>query len=99
MNAAEPLRRANGSAPVDSNRRLPGQKASFIPNCTCLPGFEDVTNPKFGPWELLGAPKIGVLVRLMNCVMNWKFVLSEMENVFTMLMSDVASPGPRKAPA
>jgi len=31
--------------------------------------------------------------------MNWKFVLSEIENVFTMLRSEVANPGPRNAPA
>src|SRR6266700_5319663 len=52
-----------------------------------------------GLQSALGAPKIGVLVRLMNCVMNWKFVLSEMENVFTTLRSEVRSPGPRKTPA
>src|SRR5258708_5116781 len=52
-----------------------------------------------GLQSVVGAPKIGVLVRLMNCVMNWKFVLSEMENVFTMLRSEVLNPGPRNTPA
>src|SRR6478752_3128219 len=75
------------------------QNTSFIPNCTCRPGLDDVISPNVEPWLELGAPKIGVLVRLMNCVMNWKFVLSERENAFTMLKSEVASPGPRNAPA
>src|SRR5215467_15668579 len=70
-----------------------------MPNCTWRPGLDDVITPKVGPVDVLGAPRIGVLVRLMNCVMNWKFVLSEIWNAFTMLRSDVARPGPRNAPA
>ena len=61
--------------------------------------MDEVTKPNVEPWLELGAPKIGVLVRLMNCVMNWKFVLSEIWNPLMMLRSDVASPGPRKEPA
>src|ERR1051325_1452568 len=70
-----------------------------MPNCTWRPGLDEVTRPNVEPWLVLGAPKIGVLVRLMNCVMNWKFVRSEIENAFTMLKSEVANPGPRNEPA
>ncbi len=48
---------------------------------------------------MLGAPRIGVFVRLMNWVRNSKFVLSEIWNALTMLRSEVANPGPRNAPA
>src|SRR5215472_9633593 len=73
-----------------------------MPNCTCRPGLDDVITPKVltpVPPELLGAPRIGVLVRLMNWVMNWKFVRSEIGNALTTLKSEVAMPGPRNAPA
>src|SRR5256885_5503236 len=78
------------------------QNISFMPNCTWRPGLDDVITPNvftLVPPDELGAPRMGVFVRLMNWVMNWKLVLSEIENAFTMLMSDVASPGPRNAPA
>src|SRR5258707_8454845 len=72
---------------------------SLRPNCTCRPGLDDVITPKVGPVLVLGAPRIGVLVRLMNWVRNSKFVLSEIWNALTMLRSEVANPGPRNAPA
>lgn len=61
--------------PASWRDRMPGlselhlerrQNMSFTANCTCRPGLDDVITPKVGPVLVLGAPRIGVFVRLMN---------------------------------
>ena len=71
----------------------------FTASWICRPGFDELTNPNVGTTVAFGAPKIGVLVRLMNSARSRIDEPSVTENRLDTLRSAVFNPGPRKEPA